>query len=201
MKLLHDPGHGGSNRGCEHAGLIEREWVLGLSTDLVVALSGFGVQQKLTREMDISLPYEDRAAAGWQWGAKLVFCHHVNAAVKKDSAGVEVPDESPDGLIAFALAEDSIAQAVGDAIMRAAPIGLLRSKAKTVPATPFDWTENANNVMRHYARHSMHVVLIEWGFATSPRDRAVLQSATSRPALCAAVAAGVGRAYELLSAA
>jgi N-acetylmuramoyl-L-alanine amidase len=209
VKLLHDPGHGGDNRGCAYHGLDETRWVLQLAHDLEAALAGFGVEQRLTRQEDITISYEQRAEDAWEWAGPrcLVLCHHVNAmvrqiAVGKDDAGVpvlqDVPDETVDGLMAFALAQDYRGLEVASAVMRAAPCGLLRRKTKSIPATSQDWTRHAYNVLRPYARRGMIAVLVEWGFATSPRDRAILQSPSSRPAICAAAAAGVSRALELI---
>jgi N-acetylmuramoyl-L-alanine amidase len=209
LKFLHDPGHGGAGSGgCDHGGLDEPEWVLDFSKGLVLALGGFGCEQRLTRTKDVHLHYMDRAEAGLEWGAKLVFCHHVNAMIRKVQIGTgqdgepiwrEEPDERFDGLMTFAHATQPKALEIGDAICRAAPARLLQRKPRAIPTTRDDWTGRAYNVMRPYVQHGMTAVLIEWGFATSPRDRAVLMDDAARPTLYAAAAAGLARAMELLS--
>lgn len=197
MKVWQDPQHGGSNKGCEWGGLIERHQVVGISNDLVPVLGGMGCEQRLARTGDETIPYADRAKAAADWGAELAFLHHINAMVYPRGHELEgKPWIRYDGLMTFALADDPKALSVAEVIGHCAPVEL-RQRMPTYVANPHDWTRNAYNCLVHYSRVGIPAVLIEWGFATSPRDRAILQSADHRMSLCAAAACGIGRAYEL----
>lgn len=198
MRLWHDPQHGGDNRGCEWGGIQERKWVVGMATDLLPSLGVFGCEQRLARDRDVTIPYEERAETARQWGARLALLHHVNAMVYPE--GHELagrPWPKFDGLMTFALGHDSIGLEVAKTIGRCAPRQLVQGKP-TYVATPHDWTVDAYRCLIHYGRVHVPAVLIEWGFATSPTDSAILQSDIHRPSLCAAAAAGIGRAHELL---
>lgn len=185
--VAHDPGHGAgaSPTGCVHGGLIERDWVLQLAQDLVAATPW--ARHMLLRTGPVGMIYADRAAEAEQLEAQLVISHHVNAHA----------DPQVDGLMTFHVPGDHLAREVGEAVMRAAPYELLRAKPRSTPSSPGDWTRDAYGVLAHYRSRGLSVVLVEWGFATSARDRAVLMSPASRPALCAAGAAGIARAMEL----
>lgn len=198
MRVWHDPQHGGNNLGCEYNGILERAWVVVMATDLVPALGVFGCEQKLARDRDIAIPYEDRAEAARMFGARLALLHHVNAMVYPEGHELEgKPWAKYDGLMTFALATQPAAIEVASMIGRCAP-RRLRQRKPTYIASPHDWTEPAYNCLIAYARENIPAVLIEWGFATSPTDAEILRSTIHRPALCAAAAAGIGRAHELL---
>lgn len=187
MLIAHDPGHGCPPRptGTSHGGLVERDWVLSMARDLAAAVPW--CKHLLLRSGPSGPTYPERAARAESAGADLVLCHHVNAAA----------DPSLDGLMCFVPPGSHIAREVGEAIMRAAPAELRRTKPKPIPSGPGDWTADAWAVMLHYHQRGLPVVLIEWGFATSPVDLAVLMAPSSRPALCAAGAAGIARAVDL----
>lgn len=191
MIIGHDPGHGYLHKGVPHPGtslgtITERDWVMQQATELTTALPW--AQHYLLRHGESGPVYPMRAASAAELGCDIVFCHHVNAG----------PTPELDGLMVFVIPGDHITREVGDAIMRAAPSELRRRKPRSTPATSSDWTRDAHGVLRHYHERGVRAVLIEWGFATSPLDRAVLLSAASLPARCMAAGAGSARAFELL---
>jgi hypothetical protein len=172
-----------------------------MSNDLVPVLGQLGCEQQLARYTDETIPYENRAEGARSWGAQLAFLHHVNAMIyPKDHELAGQPWVRYDGLMTFALLHDSIGLAVARMIGHCAPRNL-RQKTPTYIASSdkHDWTNNAYNCLIHYGRRGIPAVLIEWGFATSPTDREILQSPKHRPSLCATAACGVGRAAELIT--
>ena len=183
--VLIDPGHGGDNIGCEHGGLVEKDWTLAMALDLEHWLRAWGFGVILTRTEDESVSLERRGALGDINHIDLALSLHVNA----------YKDPEQDGLMCFTLPDDPVAREVGSAIMRASPRELLRHKQRPLPSRAGDWTRDAYSVLRHHAARP--AVLIEFGFATSPRDLEILTSPSSRPALCAAVLAGASRFHEL----
>lgn len=188
LLVAHDPGHGAGPRptGTCHGDLIERDWVLRMAEDLEAAVPW--ARHRLLRTIDVGPTYSDRAVDAEACGASLVLSHHVNAHV----------DTSLDGLMCFVAPDDQIGLEVGNAIMRAAPAELRRKKARSTLSRSGNWTRDAWSVLERYRARGIPVVLIEWGFATSPNDYGVLMSPASRPALCAAGAAGIARAFELI---
>lgn len=187
MIIVHDPGHGaeGRPRGTEHGDLVERDWVLQMAQDLRASIPW--CTHHLLRTGENGPGYDARASEAEKLRPGLVICHHVNAA-----SAVTL-----DGLMCFYVHGDHIGREAGEAIMRAAPADLRRTKPWPFPSRLGDWTADAYSVLHRYRERGLSVVLVEWGFATAPRDYAVLMSPASRPALCAAGAAGIARSMEL----
>ncbi len=201
LRIAHDPGHGtpftyddgsaGYRSGIVHAGVSEAAWVLRHVRYLAEVLAPMAVHQIL-RTSEVGGSYADRASKV-DPQTDLVICHHVNGQF--DDGGNALP--KIDGLMVFNLPGSYVTREVGEAIMRAAPSELRRHKQKVIPANPGDWTRRTYNVMQVYHRIGYQVLLIEWGFATSPIDRAVLLAEKSTLALAGSLAAGIGRLSEL----
>ena len=212
---FHDAGHGAANTGIIHGGIIEKDWTLEMVLDAQSHLKGFGPQYA-SRIADVPLSLSERAAMAHAVGALIGFSHHVNGAfhprVKVGSRMVEVnnhpgvkreepiydppePNTALHGLMCFARADDPIGLEVGGAIMRAAPFGLLRREQACYVAEPNSWTRHTYNVLRPYG--DTPAVLIEWGFATAPRDVKILTSPKSLPARLVALEAGMARFIEI----
>lgn len=216
--IVHDPGHGGESRGIEHGGIVEADWVLAMAIDCEAELSSWAIDQYLTRRSDVALTLTGRGNSAEAANATLVISHHVNGAFNAakvigqerwtDSSGVDhdepilgqpEPNQALDGLMVFYLAGCHESREIAAAFMRAAPAELQRRKQIGTPATPGNWTQNAYNVLsKHEGRPA---ILVEWGFATSPRDVGILTSTASRPAMVTACKAAVGRHVELRHAA
>lgn len=184
--ICHVPGHGGNDSGTSHGGLVERDWVLAMALELEPYLGLAGCSQtfsRLTGDLDPSAAMEAEIARTSEAG--LVLIHHVNASASPATSGMMV----------FAKRSDEIGREVGDAIMRACPLMLRRNCGKATLLDPADkaWPR-VWNCMQHYDRPA---VLIEYGFATSEKDRLLLTRPQNRLALIASVLAGVGRYLEI----
>jgi N-acetylmuramoyl-L-alanine amidase len=186
--LDHVPGHGGEDPGCLQLGTPEKDWVLSMALDCETAIKPWGIEQHLTRRTDINTSPHEESQLCMEHGAHLAICHHVNT---NDNPEV-------DGLMCFALASDPWGVQIGDAIMRAAPAGLLRRSPKTTLIHPND--RDWPRVYTSLRLFTCAAVLIEYGFATSPKDREILLDPVSRPALVAAVLCGVARFQQLMHA-
>lgn len=208
LTVVDDPGHGGPrDRGIQHGGIIEAELVLRLTTSCQDQLSHWYVKSILTRSEDIDLDLAERGIIAADFKADLVVSHHVNgifypeiyplghkeAGKPHPQAGQSNPDV--DGLIVFYLPGCFRSREVAAAIMRSAPAELQRRKQIGIPAIPDNWTRRAYHVLKYH--RGRPAVLIEWGFATSPRDVAVLTSPASIPALVTAYQAGIARLREI----
>ncbi|MEE2962167.1 MAG: N-acetylmuramoyl-L-alanine amidase, partial [Myxococcota bacterium] len=85
-----DPGHGGKDSGAIGVkGLKEKDVCLQLAISLAEELRSRNVKVELTRESDVFVPLEQRAALANQLGADLFLSVHANALEDQGVAGVE----------------------------------------------------------------------------------------------------------------
>jgi N-acetylmuramoyl-L-alanine amidase len=100
-----------------------------------------------------------------------------------------------DGAMAFVLPDDPGALSIAQAWTDALPRPLRRAGPNPWVAEPKQWFDAVRNcLLPHEGRTP---VLMECGFATSPRDRGYLLSADGRRNLLIAFGAAVGRAVDL----
>lgn len=96
MKVLIDPGHGGSDPGACANGLREADIALNVSRLLVTLLRQKGVEVRLTRDGDNALgptkghDLEARCQIERTWGPDLFVSIHCNAAMADTARGFEV---------------------------------------------------------------------------------------------------------------
>ncbi|AQS59693.1 N-acetylmuramoyl-L-alanine amidase family protein [Desulforamulus ferrireducens] len=77
--LVLDPGHGGRDPGAIGHGLLEKDITLKLAQIIANGLANYDVTVRLTREGDIFLSLDDRAAFANKLGADYFLSIHVNA--------------------------------------------------------------------------------------------------------------------------
>ena len=219
-RVFHDAGHPSrsNDRGIvwpeDGSGIIEKDWTLAYVLRLIEAFKHLhpDVVQMASRTTDEVLGLRDRAMLAHNFRADIAFSHHVNGMFHQRKAVSYEDDGSGDGatpilgelrphlkgsgLMCFAREDDEIGIEVGAAVMRAAPACLQREEPETYIAKPNNWTRNTYNVLAPYG--STPAVLIEWGFATHPEDRAALLDPRLRTSLDAAMLAGIGRYIELV---
>jgi N-acetylmuramoyl-L-alanine amidase len=87
-----DPGHGGEEVGAMGpGGAMEKDVTLGIARKLRSALvNGLGVQAFLTRDRDMEVPLDDRAAFANNYKADLFISVHANASRSHGAKGSEV---------------------------------------------------------------------------------------------------------------
>lgn len=82
-KVVIDPGHGGTDSGAIGNGIIEKELNLKISKYIYSRLKELGVDVKITRENDETLPPEERVNrvlnAFGNSSNVLVISNHINA--------------------------------------------------------------------------------------------------------------------------
>jgi N-acetylmuramoyl-L-alanine amidase len=90
--IVIDPGHGGDDAGVRGAqGTLEKNVTLAVARRLKGALEGrLGVRVLLTRDGDVSLPLDQRAAVANNNKADLFISLHANASVRSALSGAEV---------------------------------------------------------------------------------------------------------------
>jgi N-acetylmuramoyl-L-alanine amidase len=90
--IVIDPGHGGDENGARgEKGTLEKNVTLSVARRLKGALEGrLGVRVLLTRDGDVTLPLDQRAAVANNNKADLFISLHANASVRPALSGAEV---------------------------------------------------------------------------------------------------------------
>jgi N-acetylmuramoyl-L-alanine amidase len=182
MVAVVDAGHGGVDPGAVAAGVREKDVNLAVALATAAELRAMGARVTLTRSDDRHLAtgdqryYRDRrrraeiAAAA---KADVFVSIHANMVGWSTARGPMViwsPNGRPEGRL--------LAEAIQDAMRRALdfPTGI-----RQLPIKVLEWS-------------GVPAVLVETGFLSNPRDRALLQDPAYQRRLAAAIADGV-RAY------
>lgn len=84
-----DAGHGGHDGGAVAGGTLEKKLALELTLQLQAQLIGHGVRVKMTRDSDIFLPLEQRAAIANEAEAAAFISVHLNTSSNTEVSGVE----------------------------------------------------------------------------------------------------------------
>ncbi|NQT66202.1 MAG: N-acetylmuramoyl-L-alanine amidase [Actinobacteria bacterium] len=89
ITIFLDPGHGGSDPGCIHNGLMEKEINLKISLKLKSLLESNGFRVIMRRTSDQGMSLDDIANMASDSGADLFLSIHNNASLSPESAGTE----------------------------------------------------------------------------------------------------------------
>lgn len=178
MRVCIDPGHGGTNPGCQYPGLSERAYVLELAKALALALTQHGHQATLTRSLDTTRSFTYRAGVAKSFKADIAISLHVNADTDPKSHGLQT----------YYMPDDELARRLAVALEACAPPNLRRKKG-TVIAASLDGL--GDDAVLH--RYEMPAALVELAFASNPDDRAYLLSYTGQQAIVNALVAGIER--------
>lgn len=84
-----DAGHGGHDGGAVAGGEIEKNLALTLTLQVRDHLRAAGVRVKLTRDKDVFLPLEERAAVAEREGAAAFVSLHLNTSASPEVGGIE----------------------------------------------------------------------------------------------------------------
>ncbi|RJX40854.1 hypothetical protein D3P09_02190 [Paenibacillus pinisoli] len=160
-KLVIDPGHGGKDPGASGNGIVEKHMVLDISLYQYKRFKELGIKVALTRDSDITLDSNARAALVKDSGAEHCISNHVNSASSSTAAGVEtIHSIYSDGKLATALM-----QAIADA-------------GQPKRSTPVFSRKNEAGTNDYYFMHrltgNVSTIISEYGFCSSPADAARL---------------------------
>lgn len=198
MIVAHDPGHGKIHDGVLDGGTLARFDANGdgvvdaQDTEALVVsklvssiVDGIDwVTHTLLRDGPVGPPYSTRAKMAKDRGASIVLCHHINAYA----------DDKPSGFYSYYLPESELGHEVASAMARSAPRPVWRGAATPAGAKT---SQGAKNILDCYAAAGVTAVLLEWGFATNPSDRAFLSDLRWRPAIVACAAVGIAHAMAM----
>lgn len=214
LKVWHDSGHGGANRGVCFDGFVEKEWTLEFTEGFFdwhyIKCSYdefFSIEPWTARHDDTNVKYNLRAQAAVEVGADVAFIHHINAIYyPKDYplhlAGRPWPLHS--GASAFVMDGDTESHKVGEVLLNAVrhPLRLWKGRTKPHWSKRFDghgrphWTNAAWSCLRHYAQCGIPAVLVEWSFITSDYDRRLITDTSKRELFYRPLSAAIRYALE-----
>lgn len=183
MKIVIDPGHGGSDPGASGNGLLEKEVVLDLALRIREhLLAQYDVQVMMTRETDVYLSLADRCRLANDAGADYFHSVHCNASSSPAADGYE--DYIHDGL-SDTSRTGQIQNTVHAEIMSFLASYGVRDRGKKTAGF---------YVLR---KTVMPAVLTENLFLTSKKDADILRQDQFRDKLAAAHARGIAMALGL----
>jgi N-acetylmuramoyl-L-alanine amidase len=216
-RVVLDPGHGGHDPGAiGPSGLREKDVALDIAHRAAPLIAReLGVSTLLTRDTDVFVPLEERAARANAFGADLFISIHCNATERSGGSGVMtfVLDDSKDQLAArIAALENSASAEATNELARVMSrsgdrsndarssefAGLLQraamaSLAPSYPDVPDGGVKRAGFYVLAGAR--MPAVLFETSFISSARDETRFNTGDFRQKLADAIVNAV-RAYQ-----
>jgi N-acetylmuramoyl-L-alanine amidase len=175
--IVIDPGHGGSDAGSIHGGMVEKVVTLQIAKRLQSILVARGWQVIMTRtdDRDVYKPYDGDAEelqarddVANTNGARLFVSVHLNAFINAGPHGATVYYYKPSD---FALAQ-AVSKRIGSEV-NIKNDGIVKDKLYVV----------------HHA--NMPATLIEAGFDSNPDDRALLADPQWQQQMALAIADGI----------
>lgn len=176
--IVLDPGHGGSDTGAAHNGLVEKELTLDIAERLRALLVARGWQVKMTRsdDSDVYQPNDSakdelqaRDDIANNAGARMFVSIHINSFTSSSLSGTTT--------YYYKGADLALATAI-----HARLIGALGTKD--------DGVRKENFYVLHHSR--MPATLIETAFISNPDDAALLRSPAFLQKVAASIADGIG---------
>jgi N-acetylmuramoyl-L-alanine amidase len=177
--IVIDPGHGGSDTGAMHNGLVEKDLTLNISERLKSVLLARGWQVKLTRESDVDVyapndsahdELQARCDVANNNGARLFISVHVNSFTSSGLNGTTV--------YYYKASDYGLARAVHERLASSLP-------------TSDDGVQKANFYVIHHT--AAPAILVETAFLSNPTDAAYLRSPAFLQKVAVGIADGVGK--------
>jgi N-acetylmuramoyl-L-alanine amidase len=179
MRVVIDPGHGGSDPGAiglQPYRLEEKRVTLAIAKLLMPAVAARGWEPLITRHRDRTLSLASRAAFANRLGADLFVSIHANAAATPVAEGIEVyhfPESAKGRSIAFHVLDRLLLRFPGH-----------RNRG----------VKEANFAVLRQTR--MPAVLVECEFLTHPRQLEFLADPDNQAGLAEAIAEGLVAAVD-----
>ncbi|HPE84708.1 MAG: N-acetylmuramoyl-L-alanine amidase [Chlamydiia bacterium] len=176
-----DAGHGGFDLGACHASCEEKDLALTTSLLLKRYLNEKGYRVILTRNRDVFIPLKERAAMANEAKSKLFVSIHYNAAQSTNAEGIEVYYFNKGDHLRI----ESSKKLASDVL----------SKLLHRTGAPSRGIKHGNFLVIRETK--MPAILIEGGFITSPKERAILKSRDYQEEIAQAVAEGIDHYFKI----
>ncbi|WP_078815460.1 N-acetylmuramoyl-L-alanine amidase family protein [Prosthecobacter debontii] len=189
--IVVDAGHGGHDGGAVAGGALEKELALKLALDLRGQLLAHGMRVKMTRESDVFLPLEGRAAIANDLQADAFISLHLNTSANPDVSGIETYFTEHKTLAAQRALQARwklTSSAVKDLRGRWLAASIQQQLCTLTQAVDRGIKE------RNYAvvtRTQVPAVLVECGFLTHPDEAAKLKQADYQKQLIQGISTGL----------
>lgn len=194
-----DPGHGGTNSGCQYDAILEKAYTLETGLALRKALAALGMDSDISRNGDETVSMEQRAARLAHCDFVLVL--HVNAAVPADAPkakslhtyfNADQVAGSQDGKVSKNSQMGKIILEAAMEIELCAPQLVRPPKPRPLEAAKDGPEARAYNCLTH---HRPPAILVEMFFATHPVSNRWATTPYGRASLVATLAAGCACAW------
>ena len=180
--VIVDAGHGGHDGGAVANGVIEKNLALDIARRLKRELEAAGLRVRTTRDGDVFLPLEDRAAFAAKHGAAAFVSVHLNTDGEgSDAEGIETYYAQAAPLMSRQLATKPAGSADFAAVVQRMTCMLTKAQNRGAKA-------------RSYAVVAQAVcpaVLVECGFITSETESVRLKRESYRDQVASGIAQGV----------
>lgn len=219
--LVIDPGHGGDDGGARGpGGRLEKNVTLALARRLrAAAVDSLSVQAYLTRDSDVEVPLDERAAIANNFNADIFISLHANGSRSSSAKGTEVFFLSytavDDEARRVALQEGAILdrapgndQDVGLILWDMAQAAQLEASSRLAGSVHSEIANAALSRSRGVKQApfrvlvgaTMPAVLVEVGFITNPEEEKLLFSESHQIRITNAIIQGLGRFIAALRA-
>jgi N-acetylmuramoyl-L-alanine amidase len=221
--IVIDAGHGGDDHGAKGPeGLMEKDLVLDVARRLAALLRADGMRVVLTREADVFVPLDRRAALANEARGDLFVSIHANAAPSRAARGIETfflsleasddaarqvalrENEAFRGAVPASSGDDPLAALMGDLIATEHLsesdefARLAHERLAAVDPVPSRGVKQAPFFVLMGVQ--MPASLIEIGFLTNPREERALATPERQDEIARALARAVrefGRRYDV----
>lgn len=183
-----DPGHGGSNNGCEAKDFREKDWTLDLSEKILYYANelpgNFILYRSRTSDKYISL--SRRAKQAKLLNASYGLSIHIDSEAS----------ETLNGCHYYCFEGDRISEKFANSIYDKIPFGLRPEKKKFIRWIPLDpayngYKKRARNVIRPYYERGIISGLLECGYISNARDYELITDETIKHELAGAIVFGL----------
>lgn len=181
VKIVIDPGHGGSDSGAVAFGIREKDIVLDLALRTGKLLRSMGANIEYTRVTDIYVNLGDRARLANQLGADAFFSFHINAFNDPNANGFESFVHTSINGGRTAAIQNVVHRKIAEVFASAGVRDRGQKKANY-------------QVLRET---KMSALLIEYGFITNAKENSLLKDSAFLDRLARATADGIGQALGL----
>ncbi len=189
LVVVLDPGHGGSDGGTSHNGLIEKNINLKIAQYCRNELQRYnGVTVHMTRNSDVAVGLEERANLAKRVGADVFVSIHNNASGNPSANGSEV-------IVPLNGSGTELGYKILDQL---ASLGLTKRSVydKSYESDP---TIDYYSVIRNTASAGIPGIIVEHAFVSNPSDAAFLDNEANLQRLGIADATGIAQRYGLSS--